>query len=110
MSLTKQLRDMWCRFQGELFPEIEDEVGPLLKNHQRFVTVLEVVCPESFIRSIPQRDGRPVADRVNLARALLAKAMWDMLTTRALIEHLEVAPPPVAEPVRMEIYPPRNTE
>ena len=54
MSLTKQLRDMWCRFQGELFPEIEAEVGPILKSHQRFVTVLEVVCPESFIRSIPQ--------------------------------------------------------
>ena len=83
---------MWCRFQGELFPEIEDEVGPLLKNHQRFLTVLEVVCPESFIRSIPQRDGRPDADRVNLARAFLAKAVWDIPTTRALIERLEVDP------------------
>ena len=92
MSLTKQIRDMWCRFHGELFPEIETEVGLLLKNHQRFVTVLEVVCPESFIRSIPQRDGRPLADRVNLARAFLAKAMWDMPTTRALFERLEVDP------------------
>ena len=61
MSLTKQLRDMWCRFQEELFPEIEAEVGPVLNNHQRSVTVLEVVCPESFIRSIPQKDGRPLA-------------------------------------------------
>ena len=54
------------------------------------MTVLEVVCPESFIRSIAQKDGRPLADRVNLARAFLAKAMWDIPTTRALIDRLEV--------------------
>ena len=68
MSLTKQVRDMWCRFQGELFPELQAEVGSLLKNHQRFVTVLEVVCPESFIRNVPQKEGRPEVDRDNLAR------------------------------------------
>ena len=28
MSLTKHIRDMWCKFQGELFPQIEAEVGP----------------------------------------------------------------------------------
>ena len=59
MSLTKYMRDMWCRFQGELFPEIEDAVGHLLKNHQRFVTVLEVVCPGNFIRSVPQKTADP---------------------------------------------------
>ena len=89
MSRTKQLRDMWCGFQGELFPEIDAEVDPILKNYQRFVTVLEVVRPESFIRRIPQKDGRPEADRVNLARALLATVVWDVPTTRALIERLE---------------------
>ena len=68
MSLTKQVRDMWCRFQGELFPALQAEIGPLLKNHQRFVTVLEVVCPESFLWNIPQKEGRPEADRINLAR------------------------------------------
>ena len=54
------------------------------------MTVLEVVCPESFIRSIPQRDDRPDADRVNLVRAFLAKANWDIPTTRVLIERHEV--------------------
>ena len=73
MSITSHIHDKWRRFQGELFPEIQDAVGPLLRNHQRFVTVLEMVCPENFIRRIPQRDGRPSSDRVNLARAILAK-------------------------------------
>ena len=90
MSITNHIRDKWRRFQGELFPEIQDAVGPLLEKHQRFVTVLEMVCPENFIRRISKRDGRPLSDRVNLARAFLAKAMWDIPTTRALIERLKV--------------------
>ena len=40
----------------------------------------------------PQKDGRPEAGRVNLARAFLAKAVWDIPTTRALIKRLEVDP------------------
>ena len=59
MSLTKHMRDMWCRFQGELLPEIEDEVGPLLKNHQRFVTVLEVVCPKASSGVSPKKTVAP---------------------------------------------------
>ena len=57
MSITNLIRDKWCRFQEELFREIQAAVGPLLKNHQRFVTVFEMVCPENFIRRIPQGDG-----------------------------------------------------
>ena len=90
ISITNLTRDIWCRFQGELFSEIQAAVGPLLKIHQRFVTVLEMVCLENFIRRIPRRDGRPLSDRVNLARDFLAKAMWDIPTTRALIECLKV--------------------
>ena len=86
MSITSHIHDKWCRFQGKLFPEIQAPVGPLLKNHQRFVTVPEMVCPENFIRRIPQRDGRPLSDQVNLARTFLAKAMWDIPTTGALVE------------------------
>ena len=90
MPITNLIRDNWCRFQGELFPEIQAAVGPLLKNHQRFVMVLEMVCPENFIRRISQKDGRPLCDQVNLARAFLAKAIWDIPTTRALVERLKV--------------------
>ena len=48
MSIGNFIRDKWCSFQGELFPEIQAAVGSLLKNHQRFVTVLEMVCPEKL--------------------------------------------------------------
>ena len=36
MPITNLIRDNWCRFQGELFPEIQDAVGPLLKNHRNY--------------------------------------------------------------------------
>ena len=71
MPITNLIRDNWCRFQGELFPEIQDAVGPLLKNHQRFVMALGVICPEDFTLRTSQRDGRPLCDRINLVRAFI---------------------------------------
>ena len=41
MAITNLIRDNWRRFQGKLFPEIQNAVGPLLTNHQRFVMRLE---------------------------------------------------------------------
>ena len=90
MPITNLIRDNWCRFQRELFPEIQDAVGPLLKNHQRFVMALGIICPEDFTLRISQRDGRPLCDRINLVRAFIAKAIWDIPTTRDLVERLKV--------------------
>ena len=73
MPITNLMRDNWCRFQGELFPEIQDAVGSFLKKNQGFVMVLEIACPENFIFRTFQRNGRPLCDRVNLARAFIAK-------------------------------------
>ena len=90
MPITNLIRDNWCRFQGELFPEIQDAVGPLLKNHQRFVMALGIICPEDFTLRTSQRDGRPLSDRINLVRAFIAKAICDIPTTRDLVERLKV--------------------
>ena len=64
MPIMTHIRDNWCRFQGELFPEIRDAVGPLHKDHQRFVMALGIICPENFVLRISQRDGRPLCDRI----------------------------------------------
>ena len=42
MPIMNLIRDNWCRFQGELFPEIQDAVGPLFKKYQGFVMALEI--------------------------------------------------------------------
>ena len=90
MPITNLIRDNWRRFQGEFFPEIQDAVGPLLKNHQRFVMALGIICPEDFTLRISQRNGRPLCDRINWVRAFIAKAIWDIPTTRDLVERLKV--------------------
>ena len=51
-----------------------------------------MVCLERFSRRNYRGEGRPLADRFNSARAFLAKAMWNLPTTRDLIERLEVDP------------------
>ncbi len=38
--MTLKLSDFWHRFQGELFPALAEEVGPLLGTHRRFVAAL----------------------------------------------------------------------
>ena len=54
---------------------------------------LEIACPENFILRTSQTNGRPLCDRVNLARAFIAKAHWDIPTTRALVDRLKVDRP-----------------
>lgn len=92
MNLGTKLSDFWRRFQGELFPALSEEVGPLLGTHRRFVAVLELVGVEGFVGAPGSGPGRPLEDRRALARAFLAKAVWGLPTTRHLIDRLGADP------------------
>ena len=89
MSLSATISGLWNRFQGELFPDLAEEVGPLLERHQRFVTVLDLVQVERFAGQAWGSPGRPREDRCALARAFIAKAVWDLPTTRHLIDRVQ---------------------
>ena len=84
------LSDYWYAFQQELFPRLESELGPMGERYELFVTVLELVRVEAHLRYFQGQVGRPLEDRAVLARAFLAKAVFDIPTTRALIERLQV--------------------
>ena len=86
-----KISDQWKRFQGSLFPWLEEEVGPLRRNHQRLVQVLDQICLAGLLRQ-PGVTGRPLACRVPFARAFIAKAVWDIPTTRGLIDRLHCDP------------------
>jgi len=88
MSLRETLSNYWYAFQQELFPRLEMEFPPLSGRYELFVAVVEFVRLETLLPSIPSLPGRPPQDRAALARAFIAKAAFDIPTTRALIERL----------------------
>ena len=90
MSLREMLSDYWYAFQQELFPRLEGELGPMGERYELFVAVLELVRVEALLPWVRGQVGRPEEDRAALARAFIAKAVFDIPTTRALIERLEV--------------------
>ena len=88
MPLGETLSGYWQTIQGELFPWLEEAVGPLSTRQKLLVTVLELVRVEAFVRDWPGLLGRPRKDRAALARAFVAKAVYNMATTGTLIERL----------------------
>ena len=88
MPLKQTLSRHWFTFQRELFPWLEEALGPLGERYQRLVRVVELVQVEEWLPYSRGWRGRPLKDRVALARAFLAKAVLDVPTTRALVERL----------------------
>ena len=83
------LSQTWLNIQSSLFPWLSEELGPLTEKQQELVTTLEVVRIEEFIYSSRGFPGRPPQDRTAIARAFVAKMIYNMPTTRALLDRLE---------------------
>jgi len=71
---------------------LTEEVGPLLGTHRRFVAALDLVGVEGFLGTPGSGPDRPPEDRRALARAFPAKAVWDLPTTRHLIDRFGADP------------------
>jgi hypothetical protein len=79
--------------QRQLFPMLEEEIGPLSDKEQRFVQIVGLCHPERFMSSFQWAlIGRKPEDRLPLAKAFIAKAVWNFTTTRALLDYLENCP------------------
>jgi hypothetical protein len=77
------------RLQDDLFPYLEESVGPLGRKYQLLVTVFEMAPVGVVLTHCPGVRGRPAADRAPLVRAFIAKAVLEVATTSALIERLK---------------------
>jgi len=86
--LKDTLSQTWLTIQSSLFPWLSEELGPLTEKQQELVTTLEVVRIEEFIYSSRGFPGRPPQDRTAIARAFVAKTVYNMPTTRALLDRL----------------------
>jgi len=86
--LRDTLSQTWLNIQGSLYPWLTEELGPLTKKQQELVTTLEIVRIEEFIYSSRGFPGRPPKDRTAIARAFVAKVVYNMPTTRSLLDRL----------------------
>ena len=88
MALVESLSQYWLKIQRSLFPWLEEELGELTEKEQKLVTTLELIRIERFIAFSHSLRGRPPKERGAVARAFVAKAVYNMPTTRSLLNRL----------------------
>lgn len=88
MSLGATLSQFWLTVQGGLFGWLEEELGELNAKQQQLVKILELLRIENFVKCQSRVKGRPPEDRQAIARAFVAKAVYNLETTRQLLERL----------------------
>lgn len=79
--------------QRHLFPALEEEIGALSNKERQFVRILELLDIQPLIAD--QRwcgTGRKPHCRAALTKAFIAKAVWDIPTTRGLIDRITASP------------------
>ena len=85
MSLKETLTTYWLRVQHELLPWLDDTMGPLGERHQQLVCVLGLARIEALLPNVDGLPGRPASERAALARAFVAKAVFNFPATVLLI-------------------------
>lgn len=79
--------------QRSLFPALEEEIGSLSVKEKQFVRVLELVEIRRFLSDQGWcGNGRKPHSRVAMARAFIAKSIWNIPTTRGLIDRISASP------------------
>ena len=88
LTLSDQLMQFVRMLQGALFPVLEEELGALTEKHRQVVAVLNLIHIEALIVSYSGGVGRPRKDRRAIARAFVAKAVYNLSATRQLLDRL----------------------
>lgn len=88
-TLMKGLSHIWFNIQTHLFPHIEEEIAPLTDRQKQLVATLELIRIEKYVHVPDYWRGQSPKDRIKIARAFVAKAVYNMNTTRELIERLK---------------------
>lgn len=86
-QLNSRISYFLTQIHGFLFPLVEAELGELTSKQQELIKILEVIRIEEFVKTF-YCAGRPPEDRKAMARSFVAKAVYNMTTTRELIERL----------------------
>jgi hypothetical protein len=90
MQLT-QCQYLFQFHQDSLFPRVEEEIAELGARARLLVQVLAMVPLAPWLQR-SNGPGRPCQDRHNLAAAFLAKAVYNCVITRQMIDLLRSSP------------------
>jgi hypothetical protein len=86
--VSETLSQFWSGIQARLFPLLEEEVGELSKKQRQLVSILELIRIEDFIPPNFGWPGRPPKNRRAIARAFVAKVVYNLGETRQLLDRL----------------------
>jgi len=91
MRLRETISWLKAKIQSDLFPHLEENFKDFITEKQKkLIMILEMVEIERYVRSPEyQWMGRRLKDRQAIARAYVAKAVYNYGTTGALIEGLK---------------------
>ena len=93
MSQARQaLSSIWNHFQNNLFPVLHDELGGLTAKQQKLVQAIDVAQVDRYFPYRGRRPGRSPCNRAAMARAFIAKAIYNLPTTLMLLEQIKTSP------------------
>ena len=90
-KIIPSLSKMWLRvinLEQSLFPKLEVSMGKLSSKEEKLIKILDFAQIERFIFS--SSITNPPKDREEMARAFVAKQVYNLQTTRDLIERLKI--------------------
>ncbi|MEA2098072.1 MAG: transposase [Patescibacteria group bacterium] len=90
-NIIPSLSKMWLKvinLEQSLFPQLQASLGPLSPKEEKLMKILDFAEIEKFVSAV--QITNPPKDREEMARAFVAKSVYNFQTTRALIERLKV--------------------
>jgi len=88
-KLSTNLSKMWNKIlnlENCLFPEIKEQLGTLSTKEEKLIKILDFAQIEKNVTVITITNTPK--DRIEIARAMIAKSVYNMQTTRDLIDRL----------------------
>jgi hypothetical protein len=89
-TTPQQIMQRWQIVQGQLLPDLRQEIGSLTPKLEKLIHILEWARIEEFVRRSSYSTGRPPHELAWLANAFIAKVVLGLTTTVHLIERLSI--------------------
>ena len=85
----RDLSGVFNSIQKWLFPTLEEKIGELTDKQRDFVRIVEIVDPAKFMTPfLWYGTGRPTESRMSIFKAFLAIAVYNLPTTKLLINQI----------------------